>query len=694
MLKKIVTLFGRHRIFVGVSVVVLIGGTYWALTALNKPATEVRYVLGTAQKGALISTVSGSGQVAALNQVDVKSKVSGDVLNVLTDSIDVKSGTVLAMIDDRDAQKTVRDAQSNWESSVLALEKLKKPADSYSILQAQNAVDSARNALSKLQQSADASSVLQAQNTLKNAQDVLSKLVLSQPTDLSNAQAASQKATDNTAKAYEDAFNEIANTFLDLPTIMTDVDGILHNTDIINNESNSMVMINDVDVADRPYMQTLQTVAENDEQTARALYDKTFTAFKASTRYSDRITVESLLQQTIDTTKQIAQATKSESNYMDAWVDYRTQKHYLIYLQIKTNQTKASTDIGKVNGHLSALLSSQQTVKDNNQAVITATSNLSQLQQNQPLDLAAAKSSVQEKESTLAKLTAGADPIDIANAKALIAEKESALAKLKAGADPLDVQTQQLMVEQKANALTDAKTALADYSIVAPFDGVVASVPVKKGDAVSPSTVIVTLITKQRIAEISLNEVDAAKIQVGDKATLTFDAIDGLQVTGEVVEIQSIGTVTQGVVSYTAKIVFDTQDGRVKPGMSTSAAIITQAKQDVITVDNGAIKTQGDGTTYVELVTPTMIKETNNQGVTLNTSPEQRMVTVGISNDTSTEIVDGLKEGDQVITRTIRPTTTTTITTQAPSLLGTPNTGNRGGGAGGTFRGASGATGR
>ena len=63
----------------------------------------------------------------------------------------------------------------------------------------------------------------------------------------------------------------------------------------------------------------------------------------------------------------------------------------------------------------------------------------------------------------------------------------------------------------------------------------VATVPVNVGDTIGTGTTVVTLITNEKIATLSLNEVDAAKVKVGDKVTLTFDAIDGLSLTGIVV---------------------------------------------------------------------------------------------------------------------------------------------------------------
>jgi HlyD family secretion protein len=258
--------------------------------------------------------------------------------------------------------------------------------------------------------------------------------------------------------------------------------------------------------------------------------------------------------------------------------------------------------------------------------------------------------------------------LDIAAAEATIKEKELSLADLKIGTDPLDIRSQEIAVRQKENALFDAREKLSDYTVRAPFDGVVASIDIKRGDTVSSGSAVATLITRQRTAEISLNEIDVAKMSIGQKTTLTFDAVEGLNITGEVGEIDAIGTVTQGVVTYTVKIVFDTQDERIKPGMSVSAAIITTMRQDVLSVPNNAIKTNND-ISYVEILSDAGSSTDGVQGVISSTPPRQQVVEIGVSNDISTEILSGLAEGDQIIIRTIT-TTTTSSTTQAPSIFG------------------------
>ena len=146
--------------------------------------------------------------------------------------------------------------------------------------------------------------------------------------------------------------------------------------------------------------------------------------------------------------------------------------------------------------------------------------------------------------------------------------------------------------------------------------------------------------------------------------TLAFDAVSDLSVTGEVAEFDTLGTVSQGVVTYNVKIIFDTQDDRVKPGMSVSAAIINDVKQNVLIVPNSAIKQQG-GLSYVETVDQSLGASGVGQasGITLGTASRQTQVEVGTSNDTSSEVTSGLKEGAIVVTRTI----TATAATQAQS---------------------------
>ncbi len=483
--------------------------------------------------------------------------------------------------------------------------------------------------------------VVNAQLSLETAQSDLDQL-LSPPDelDLFQAENALTKAYDSKIKAEEgienglkDAFNSVTNIFFDLPTIVTAARDVLYGYDIAKSEItisdydwNITVYINSFGPTDRIDLESFTRSAEDDYIAARIKYDQNLKDYKNTDYYADSQTIESLLNETADTAKAISQAIKSEVNLLDFVVDYFSSHDRRIYSGITVYRTNLQSYYSKTNGYLQSLYSVQNSLKGDRQALV--------------------------------------------DAELSVKEKELSLEKLKEVPDELAIRTKELTVQQKEDALASAQKDLENSYVSAPFDGVVGEVKLKKGDSVSKGQVFANVITEQKIAEVSLNEVDVAKVKVGQKVTLTFDAIPDVTISGEVAEVDVIGIVTQGVVSYGVKIALDTQNDSVKSGMSVTADIITDAKQDVLVLPNSAIKSQGDSY-YVELVeAPEEMRQqllANVSGAILPQAPKMQTVETGLSNDLSTEIVSGLKEGDIVVTSTISPNnsqTTQTKTTQ------------------------------
>ena len=149
------------------------------------------------------------------------------------------------------------------------------------------------------------------------------------------------------------------------------------------------------------------------------------------------------------------------------------------------------------------------------------------------------------------------------------------------------------------------------------------------------------------------------------------------------VEIDSVGIESQGVVTYNVKISFVTQDESIKAGMSATGDIITETKQNVLVVPNSAVKSLPalpagreqagqNGRSYVEMFDEGLsLPESGVVGVISKTPPNKVQVEVGITNDSHSEIISGIKEGDEVVTRTISGTATSTTT--APSIFGSPS---------------------
>lgn len=234
-----------------------------------------------------------------------------------------------------------------------------------------------------------------------------------------------------------------------------------------------------------------------------------------------------------------------------------------------------------------------------------------------------------------------------------------------------------------AASLTNAAISYSQASsvVVAPVAGTIQNITVVPGMAITNSTsssssnstnstTIANIETPGNpVATVNIAEIDVAKVKAGQKVTLTFDSIANVTFTGKVAGINKLGVVTSGVTNYPATIEFDSSSDQILPNMSVSASIITDIKDNVITVPSSSIQSQGGQSVVREL-----------QNGKLVYVP----VTTGETSDTDTEIISGVNEGDTVITAIITPTTTSSSGSSTSPFSGL----NRGfgGGGGAVFR--------
>ncbi|MFH0854429.1 MAG: HlyD family efflux transporter periplasmic adaptor subunit [bacterium] len=666
--------FFKTKKFLLFAIIIVFSASYYFYKSKNTQVETIQYVLGKVERGSILTSVSGSGQVVVSNQVDIKSKVSGEIIySNIKNGQEVKSDEILFKIDDRDAQGAVKDASADLQTSKLEFEELLKPASESEILQAENSINSAKRNLEKLLNPPDALELMKAENALSQAKDNFEKLKASQKNTYQEILDQIKEAESDLEKSYEDSFNTIANSFLDLPEMITNLRDILYSEEIADSEItmgntwNISALKNSISSYD--FMQELQKYIDNSElvyKNAREKYDVNYDNYKKSSRYSNKDVIETLLSETLETTKTFSETIKSEANMFDYWVDCRSQMGQEIFSMITEYQAELKTYTSKINGHITNILSAKSAIENSKEAKANAETDRIEMEQNNPLDLLASEQSIKEKEQTLADLKAGAEYSEIEAAKESLAEKEMALKELKLGPDELEIRAKKIAVQQKEETLRKAREVLTDYSIKAPFGGVIAEVLAFKGEAVSSGTSFATIITRQKIAEITFNEIDIAKVKIGQKAVLNFTAIDGLSISGEVAELDNIGTITQGVVNYTVKIAFDTQDERIKPQMSVSATITTNQKLDTLIAPNSAVK-NSNGQYYVEMIAPEdeILSES---GVSSKKPLEHKLVEIGLSNDDNAEILSGLEEGEKIIIKIINNSANQTQSRQTGGL--------------------------
>jgi HlyD family secretion protein len=573
-----------HKILSAFGLIVVLGGGYYIHAKAASGSAETRYVLTTVQKGTIISSLSGSGQVSTTNKVDVKAKVSGEITWVAVQPGQaVKAGQALAAIDSKDAK----------------------------------------------------AAVAQAEASLAQAQLQYQKDQVSAPIDYQKTLDDLESAKEDLASTFNDTFNSLSDTYLDLPSIMTDTQNALYGYDLASGASMWNIdyitgIFNSREDA-RQTVAALSQSAVSDYKTARSEYDASLLSYKTISRTSSQDDIEKILDQSIDTVTDIAQALQSELNLFSGLSDLASTYNMKVPSAVTTIQTNIRSDLSSVNASLSKLISQKKAITSAKQAITNG-------------------------QNTITLLKVGNE----------------------SGTNPISLQMEKNSLDKQIQDLADLKADLAEYTIVAPFAGTVSAVTAKVGD---DAGTIATIMTNQQVAQLSLNEVDAAKIKPGQKATLTFDAIDGLSLTGTVSSIDPVGTVSQGVVSYTAQIAFDTQDDRVKPGMTVNATVQSDVHQDVLYVPTTAVKT-ANGQSYV-LAFQTPLAETGGTGgVASAIAPMQIPVTVGISDDTDIEILSGLAEGQQVVSRTITGTAAATGATGARTTTGAAG-GARGGFGGG-----------
>jgi HlyD family secretion protein len=213
------------------------------------------------------------------------------------------------------------------------------------------------------------------------------------------------------------------------------------------------------------------------------------------------------------------------------------------------------------------------------------------LQPPDPRDLEVARANLALAQAQLAqaqreqeRLRDGANPADVSVLQAQLDDARRLVERLKGGPDPDSVAAAQAR-------LAAAQAALDMARLTAPFDGVITAVDVQPGDIISAGMQAFRLDDLSALlVELNVSEVDVNRIQPGQAATLTFDAIPGVSYAGAVTEVPNVGDPVDGVVSFRVKVAVSAADSRVRPAMTASAEIVVAELKDVLLVPAQAVR--------------------------------------------------------------------------------------------------------
>lgn len=187
-------------------------------------------------------------------------------------------------------------------------------------------------------------------------------------------------------------------------------------------------------------------------------------------------------------------------------------------------------------------------------------------------------------------------------------------------------------------AITELR--LSQAQIVAPIDGIVASIIIKQGEQASPGQPVITILNQSAYhLEVNVDEIDIDQIALTQSVEITLDALPDNALIGEIADIAPQGAgAGGGVVTYLVTINIIEDGGlSLRPGMTANATIVTREIADVLIVPNWAIKLNRDtGEAFV------------NRFIDAETV-EEVTITTGLRNEQFSELLSGLSENDTVV---------------------------------------------
>ncbi len=285
--------------------------------------------------------------------------------------------------------------------------------------------------------------------------------------------------------------------------------------------------------------------------------------------------------------------------------------------------------------------------------LVSAEQRRNTLEQDLQVRLDTALARVQEAEANLRSAEANRVQVQLAQqaleeARAQYKQAQTALEQARSNLRQIrlreaDIATAKANRARAEAQVYNAKVQLDSTTITAPLSGVVIARFVEQGTIVPPGTSLFsqgnTLLqiadTSRMYVEVSVDEADIGNVRVGQPVTIGIDALPRERFRGRVSRIDPQAVVENNVTVVKVRVEIEKPDPRLKPGLNASCEFLVARKDNVLAVPNSAVNETREGT-YVEVL--------------VNGKPQRREVKIGIQGNTTTEIVDGLSEGETVIT--------------------------------------------
>ncbi len=275
------------------------------------------------------------------------------------------------------------------------------------------------------------------------------------------------------------------------------------------------------------------------------------------------------------------------------------------------------------------------------------------------LELEQATNNYNSAKAQYDRATKGADDAQIKAAEQQVMNAKANLDKLLNPARRFDIEQAEAQLQQARLQVRNAEVQIAnaenqvrlaeiqvrqaqrrlDQAVLkSPIDGVIAAVNIKAGELVGAGAqpaVVVADLSRYHI-NITVDEIDIAKVKIGQEVNITLDSLPGVEVKGKVSRISPTSRLVNGVVSYDVRVDIEPTEAELRSGMTANASIVLERRSGVLLAPNWAIRRdRSTGKSFLTLQVGDQVTEVE--------------VQTGLRNDTFSEILSGAKAGDVVV---------------------------------------------
>lgn len=385
--------------------------------------------------------------------------------------------------------------------------------------------------IAKLDDSAARRAIATAQAELTAAKNALvdgEKVVVPpQPTPPQAAPATPKDTSKEEAVivlALDQGYTSVADTLINMPWISDGIGDILYGDEVSSSGAQeNMYAYADMVKQSFPEVTRYREAAATSYGESRLAYTHARTSYEKAQRNSPPQTLEALMNETYTMLQKNADALKKTNEF-------------LVYVRegLQNQQREIPTPLPEA---ISGVTDRIQTVNDNIDAMRNALTAL------------------REAHTTLAEAQVVEDPQEIA-----IIETPT----------PVDTTSLQSRVSEAERALSLARAELTKYTVLSPAAGKVGKVDARRGKAVVNGEILVLLVSSDTIARVSLSESQVGNVVIGQEARVTFDGVEGLEINGKVLKVDSRATVAEGAVIFYAYIGFTGDSSRARSGMTVT----------------------------------------------------------------------------------------------------------------------------